>query len=269
MRPLCALLASLTLAAPCARAEDPYMGSSSGEPGLLEYLALGVACAATATSPLWLPPLVAGDDFRAPGYFPAYPYADGHDGYMHLDRDAERIYEFQKAEKGDPGYLRTWALRASADHVFDLGGRVRENASVFLDTTSRFGGRFHWTGSIDPEFANVPAGQLDSWGFDATVRIAQSEWFQVHTGLGLGVLSGRDDADLGVNFFYGATCYPGRPVVVSAGVDATLLGSAFLVHARTSVGVMWRRFEAFAGWDYLWIDPTHRHGPLVGLRVWF
>ena len=57
------------------------------------------------TAGFMVPHIAVGDDFLIDGYFPSYPYADGRQGYMMIDRDGYRV--FVGNEPG-PSFDRKW-----------------------------------------------------------------------------------------------------------------------------------------------------------------
>lgn len=102
-----------------------------------------------------------------------------------------------------------------------------------------------------------------------TFRFAQNEWVQMHTGVGVRLLTDRSDTRAGVNFLYGMDVFPTKPLVFSSLVEGGTLDSAWVLHGRGTVGVLYRRYEWFGGYDFLRIGSVNLQGPVVGLRLWF
>jgi hypothetical protein len=91
----------------------------------------------------------------------------------------------------------------------------------------------------------------------------------MHTGLGVRVLADRSDPRAGFNFLYGADLFALNPLVLSTVLDLGNLDAAFVIHMRTTVGIVYRHGELLAGYDFLRIGSVNLQGPLIGLRFWF
>ena len=60
-----------------------------------------------------------------------------------------------------------------------------------------------------------------------------------------------------------------KPFVASLSVEGGTVEDAGLFRARGTIGVNWRHFEGFIGYDYLNIGGVDLQGPLAGLRFWY
>ena len=209
-----------------------------------------------ASSPFWLPIALLRNSGE-PAYFPRFPYdrVEGH---------------FTDGAAAAPG--RPWSGRFSAEYlepfteVSGVGGRL------LLSTTSRFG--------LDAEASHFeerrPHGTFDTlWIGDCNLvfRFAQGEKAEFRTGLGFNWLDhpndARRDADFGFNFTYGADFFPHKPWVLSADLDAGMLGRTSLVRFRTTAGIMLRSLECYTGYEYLDVGRTHFNLLVAGVRLWF
>jgi hypothetical protein len=88
-------------------------------------------------------------------------------------------------------------------------------------------------------------------------------------GVGMNWLNDPTQTDLGVNFTYGGDFFPRKPWVISGEIDAGTLGNAGLFRFRTSLGLIFRRFETYVGYEYSDIGRTQDNFFISGVRVWF
>lgn len=147
---------------------------------------------------------------------------------------------------------------------FGLSGRVFCSALALRTSWNRYfeprvgGGHDTLTmGTIDLELG-VPAGR------------------HVRVGLGLGSTIFHDSigTEAGLCAVVSADVFPLEPVVLNALFTYGTVGDSNapktdIMTVRASVGVMWDRYEVYAGWQGTWIESVQLDGPLAGLRVWF
>src|SRR5262249_12885444 len=100
-------------------------------------------------------------------------------------------------------------------------------------------------------------------------RFAQKEWIEMVAGAGARSWTDSIIDRWGFNFHYGADLWPVRPLTVSASVDLGNLGRDFVVETHCQVGLTFRRWELFAGYDFRRIGDVNLQGPYAGLRLWF
>jgi hypothetical protein len=224
------------------------------------WLGVGYLTAMTVTSPFWGPPALVGDHYNEPGYFSHFPHEYG-PGYM-LIAPGE-AFGLEGTRQPWP-----WAARGRAEYGTDFDGLEWIGGQVLVENTRRFG--------FDGEFRQIseelfPAGSDGLWLGDANLvfRFAQSESIVMRTGLGANWLTDDLGSDFGFNFTYGGDWFPVRPIVVSSSFDIGTLGTAFVVQLRGSVGVTYRGWEAFGGYDFLRVGSVNLHGPMAGVRWWF
>ncbi len=213
------------------------------------------AGATMVTSPFWGPAHLVEDHYDSAGYFPDFPYQGEVDGYMMRDPWL-------------PAEPRTWSLRLQGEYVdnFDalssVGGHLLWESThrVGIDSAARF-----WHEDLGT------AGSEELWIGDTNLvfRFAESPHLQMRAGLGFNWLADSEDKDFGVNFTYGGDWYPLQPLIVSAELDLGRLGRATYFHARCTTGIQWRRYEVFAGYDYLDVGTVQIQGLVSGLRLWF
>ncbi|TWT88425.1 hypothetical protein Mal64_19060 [Pseudobythopirellula maris] len=99
-------------------------------------------------------------------------------------------------------------------------------------------------------------------------RFAQNSYTVWRSGLGVNWMADARD-DVGFNFTYGFDYLPSKPYVVSAEIDWGRLGETHLFRGRTTVGVQWRDFEAYTGYEYLDIESVELSTMLFGVRGWW
>jgi len=207
-----------------------------------------------ATTPFWGPRLAMGDHTRIPGYFPRYPYED-RNGFIAVDPDSL-------------DGLKTWSASFRTDYFSDFDSIQQINGRFLYDTKSRFGFDTEWKW-LEEKLDSRTRDQM--WMGDANIvyRFAQSEHWQMRTGVGVNWMHTPYGTDTGFNFTYGADFFPRKPWIFSSTIDWGTIGHAELFHFRTSAGVLLKNTEIFIGYDYLDIDRIHIDGMVGGLRLWF
>ncbi|MEZ6057665.1 MAG: hypothetical protein R3C01_13270 [Planctomycetaceae bacterium] len=207
------------------------------------------------TSPWTLPNAVIEDDNDPPIDFAAFPYAEGHDGYLFVTSPhPDNVYGF--------------GTRYSQEVGSNLDGLTRVGGQLLFESDTRLGLDTQWNRFTEER----PGGGHDElWTGDvnAIIRFAQGEKVQFQTGLGFNYLADSIGSDFGINFTYGADFFPVHPWVISAHTDLGTLGNTSRVHLRTTVGIMMNRFELFTGYDFERFGQTNLQGPLLGLRLWW
>ena len=138
---------------------------------------------------------------------------------------------------------------------------------MILETTSRFGidASFHYLSERLPEGDD----HLNLGDCNLIYRFAQSSRAEMRVGIGANWLNDSTRTDLGFNFTYGGDFFPCKPWVLSAAIDGGTLGHAGLFRFRTTAGVIFNRFEGYAGYEYLDIGSTQDNFLIGGVRVWF
>jgi hypothetical protein len=215
---------------------------------------------ALALFPFVIPALALGDDYQTYSLFPRYPYACGLPGNLWLDR----------SQDGDPRPrgARFWSVEAAAEDGYSFHGVNRVGARFALDTALRFGVASNW----DFFQERRPCGcydELTVGDVNLTYRFAQCDWMGMFVGAGGRVMPDRYDTRAGFNFTYGAEVFPCKPLVLSSSFDLGNLGSASVVRARATVGLIHRHWELFGGYDFYRIGAVDLQGPMAGLRLWF
>jgi hypothetical protein len=221
-----------------------------------------------ASSPVWGPAALLGDHYDTTAFFPAYPYAVDGLGYPRIAPGRGGLGKEQEAHFGDPDYLRTWSVRLALEDGNDFRGLNRLNGRLVVDTSSRFGVQSNW----DYFSERLGGGRSDETllgDTNLTFRFAQTERVQMYAGLGFRTQADRSDTRFGFNFLYGGDVFLGEPLVLSASLDVGNLSSDLVVHGRGTVGLIYKRWEAFGGYDFLRIGSVNLQGPMLGFRVWF
>jgi hypothetical protein len=247
-----------------APARDSSLGSSNGLEGDdgLAWLAGGIVL---ATSPVWAPILILGDDWKTPAYFPAHPYTLEKEPYLDV---SGRSIDNEGKHWLDADYLKPWAAQLSVENGNNLDNLNRLGGRLFIDTTWRFGLAARWDylserlGDGHGDWAHVGDSYL-------TFRLAQCSWGQVHAGLGARWLIDSQRKTAGVSVLYSGDFFPMEPVIISTAVDLGNLGSAFVIRARLTVGAQLGRWEVFGGYEFQRIGDVNIQGPLIGVRRWF
>lgn len=215
-------------------------------------------------APVWGPRELLDDDWRRHGYFRKYPYADGQDAYLAVPKDES---------SGESGYDaravgRSWSVQAAVEEGYDFEDVSFTTFTLRADTSSRWG----LDASLSLLREDLPTGGTDELALgdvNLRFRFAQSERAQWHVGIGMRYMTDDLGTEEGINFIYGADFFPKEPWVLSGSVELGTLGHATVVEARATLGMMFDRWELYAGWNHLSIDDTTINGPVAGLRLWF
>jgi len=214
---------------------------------------LGNSVIFAVTSPFWAPPCLMGDD-GTPGYFPNYPYQSNHPGYV----------------IPSPSLVETnyYGIRLRGEYGDDFSGLSRSSGHLLFDTVWRWG--------IDSEVtyrheAFDDATRDEMWTGDVNIvrAFSQNERLQLRAGLGINWLEDRVGSDFGFNFTYAGDFFPRDPWILSTELDCGRLGNASLFHVRSTVGMQFRGFEVYAGYDYLDVGRAEIGNVISGIRLWF
>lgn len=215
--------------------------------------------------------------FSSRGRFLAYPYRDGEVGQMTVcwPGDGEGAGEEDRARwcppeiEGQPSAQRGdhVTFRVRSEYVYSIGGVHRPSAYALLDSSARVGLEAGWSHMTE----RLPNGRWDWMGLgdvNFVVRIVQHPRFQARAGLGWRYMYDAYGLVHGFNHTTELDIFPVRPLVISAGLDFGVLGYAFLLHARLTLGANLGPAELYLGYDVLLIDTVTFHGPAAGLRLW-
>jgi hypothetical protein len=242
--------------------------SSSSQDGLDdegygELVGLGLIA---VTSPLWLPPLVVGDDYQQTASFSPYPYARFDSAYLNLL--AAGSEGNPDASFNDPDYLKCWSALLQIEDGNDFNGLNRVGVRAAFDTSLRLGVRSNWD-YYEESLGNGRSDHTLIGDTELTFRFAQTDWLRLYAGAGFRAMEDSQTDRWGFNFTYGGDAFPVWPLVLSASIDLGDLGDAFVVDARASAGWAWRNAELFIGYDFRRIGTVNLQGMLGGFRIWF
>src|SRR5262249_50946375 len=102
-----------------------------------------------------------------------------------------------------------------------------------------------------------------------TFLFIQHEHLQMRAGLGVRIITDRQITDVGFNCTWSTDWYPCKPLVLSTTIDGATLATAGAFRVQGSIGLLYKRWEVYTGYDYLRIGSTALRGPILGLRLWF
>jgi hypothetical protein len=97
---------------------------------------------------------------------------------------------------------------------------------------------------------------------------------RVGLGLGSSIFHDGIGTESGLCAVVSADVFPLEPLVLNGVFTYGTVGGSGepktdIMTVRASLGVMWDRCEAYAGWQGTWIESVQLDGPLAGVRVWF
>jgi hypothetical protein len=193
-----------------------------------------------------LPRMVDGDQGLDAGFQP-WPWADAAGWALPAEADG----------------ARPWAWTARAEWSPQDDGIDRWRGEVRLDHRTRFGLR------AGTDVLVAEDDHLDLIGLDGTYRLVHGPRLIVHAGLGLRTLLTDENGAWGGSALYGMEIHPARPVIVSLLAEGGWLEHAGYGRLRATAGVSIQRFEAYGGWDALFIGDESFAGPVAGMALRF
>ena len=238
----------------CAQYDaNGYPKSDDDDSGDLALLVLGgIAAAVAGTAPVWVPRWLLEEESE-PGFFFEYPYYEQRWQYLDLG---------QHPAEG----ATVWGATITGDYSTD-GDIDRAATRITFDSTSRFGfeSEFnHLWGTLEDR----PWDEMQTGDAHVLWRFAQHPCVQFRAGLGFRWLTDELDTNYGFSGHYGVEIQPVRPLAISLQVEGGTLRHDPFLHGRMTLGLLWKRTELFAGFDYLQIDELESAGPVAGLRLW-
>lgn len=219
----------------------------------------GAAVGATmlvVTAPYWMPNTLLEHDDAGPLLFSAAPY-ESSKGWMKYPNYSET-----------PDDVYHWGSQIRAEYLDDYDGLTGIRTRVLTEHTNRWG----FDSETNYWQQALPFGAHDElWTGDANIlyRFAQNERAQLRSGVGIAWLADKQEADLGFNFTYGGDLYLMDPLVISAELDAGWIGHAWMVHLRSTVGLVYKQAEVYTGYDYVEIGNAQLDGVVAGVKFYY
>lgn len=163
--------------------------------------------------------------------------------------------------------MRTGAVRLWFDYGNDFDDLERWRGGMLLQSSAGPAAELEWNTYLE----RTPGGvdQIHVGEANALFRIYASERIQWMWGGGLAWLDDRTETNFGYNLTLKADFFPVKPWVFSGDLDYGEIGRAHVFHANASVGVLYRRYEIFGGYDYRNIESAELQGPMFGVRLWY
>ena len=182
--------------------------------------------------------------------FADFPYQDGLPGFM------------------ANGLNKEWSGSALFEYGSDFDRLDRRGFGFLVEHELRFGIDFKWDSYVE-DYGDGWTDELHLTDINLMYRIAQSEQYAIRAGLGMNILGDAYDTDAGFNITTKADFFPCRRLVLSGEMDLGTIGDAEMFHLAGKAGLMFDRFEVFAGYDYRTIGSVPLEGTMFGLQVWF
>ena len=162
---------------------------------------------------------------------------------------------------------RTWQTELGFEYSDSFEDLARLGGHFRLSTTSRFDLESNWNTLWEPTVRGNDSAALGD--VDLLVRFAQSDRFQFRSGLGANWFDDHQGVVGGFNFHYGIDFYPARPWHFTTLIDLGEIGKAGLIHARTTAGITYQRWEVYTGYDFRKIGSVEFQGPVAGVQFRF
>ncbi len=236
-------------------AAEEVLGNFLGAMFAPAIVASFFAAAGVATAPFWGPAQLVHDDYVYSGQFAAYPYADPIDGYLLIDSTPQP-------------FTYPWSLHVRTEYADDFDDMSIWSGNLLFEATNRLG----IDTSADYRREALGRGTHDHlWtgDFNLVFRFAQSQRLALRSGIGAAWLSDTDNTNIGFNFTYGGDWFPRRPWVVSSIIDLGRIGHATLFHGRATIGVNYRHWEIYSGFDYYGLGGAHSSSIVTGVGFWY
>jgi hypothetical protein len=143
-----------------------------------------------------------------------------------------------------------------------LGAAVMSNLRFALE--SRF---TYWSESLEED--EGPGKSDGLWIGDLNVhyQILAYPPLQSYIGLGPRIATDGTEKAAGINMTSITELYPLRPLVFRIEGDVGSLGQATFLEAQASAGLVWKHFEAYAGYDVMRVAHIRFNSWFTGLRV--
>jgi len=185
-----------------------------------------------------------------------YPYAEGHVGYIvHSDN------------LGAPP--QAWGGRAWFEYGMRTDGVERWTGQLLVERASGLGLDVNWNTYLEDLGPGLGHDRLDMGELNLLLGFGRKRRAQWRAGVGFNWLDDAVQTDYGWNTTLQLDVYPVQPLIVSGQVDYGQIRHADMFHGAVTAGVIWRRWELFAGYDYRRIGHVDLEGPMFGARVWF
>jgi hypothetical protein len=243
-----------------------YHASDDGEWTLLSFF-FGSGREAPA-------PAAAGDQYRGLRLgLLDYPYADGRRGWLVDDLPPPPPADPAKPASAPRARIDAGGAALRGDWS-DCGdglicyGFAAQASFVFLRCETE------WQRYIE----HPPAGGTDTLTIGSIgvgLNLHADDAITVLAGFGVCTFHDRYGDESGWYGKLGVELYPIQPLVISAEIHGGWIradefdSETFLGGGRATAGLIWNRFEAYAGWQGTWIESVTLHGPVFGGRIWF
>ncbi len=205
--------------------------------------------------------IVGENPFRLGTYrFGAYPYAGGLSG--HVQRVRGKSADPGKSSAGRFASLR---LQSSYErHADNLDG-------VRLRGTLRTAVRFNLDASVTRYREQLESGTDELWHYKVLGMYSFAVSPHVHFSAGVGVRSlmfrGGEDA-IGFISRYSAEFFPVSPLHLWVSGELGGGRGGFMGEVEVGAGLLFKQFEAYAGYRAFEVAGVPFRGPQVGLMLW-
>lgn len=143
---------------------------------------------------------------------------------------------------------------------FALGGQVMLSGFTIRSEWNRY------IEEVDGGHDTLTLGTID-----AELGITVLSYARI--GIGVGATIYHDDVgtESGACFVLSAQGFPIKPVVLDGVLTYGQVGDwdTEIMTLRGTIGAVWNRYEAYAGWQLTSIGGVDLDGPTAGVRVWF
>ncbi len=206
----------------------------------------------TLTSPFWLPAQLADGDANHSRLL-SRPFKNNQ-----LSNIAYAPASHRK---------QTWAGRLMTEYQLDFSDAEAFQGQLQIESLAGWG--VDTSAAYRFDLAALPDQPLWTGDVNVTYRFAFTETVQFRTGLGCNWLNDPIESELGFNFTYQIDAFLRQPWIWSSELDLGRIGSAGLLHYRTTIGAHINHLEPYLGYDHYQIGSAHLDSMVAGFRIWF
>ncbi|MEO1615358.1 MAG: hypothetical protein AAFV88_05885 [Planctomycetota bacterium] len=213
--------------------------------------------AGVATAPYWMPQGLLNDDSEAMTSLRACPFEAERFGFLIIDRidcDTDAVLAGS-----------SWVIDGNVSYATDFDSLDGWGGEFYYDHRSRLG--LHSRVRLLEEDLGTSDDHMYLGSLNATIRFAQSETVQMHSGLGFVWLDDPGGSEFGVNWLYRMDWAVFNPLTLNAHVELGKLGDAVASRIATQARFHYRNMSIFVGGEHFGFDDQFIHLFTSGVAI--